>query len=51
LKDSNIASLRLEVVTDFDTSIACEKLDELFLDVSLSKVCETLISLMIFLSQ
>jgi hypothetical protein len=54
VKDLYIASLRIEVVADLDASIACEELDELkraFLEVSVSKVCETLFSPMIFLPQ
>jgi len=50
----DIASLGLEVVADFDAGITCEQPDELrkiFLEVSLKKICETLLSLMIFLSQ
>jgi hypothetical protein len=54
VKDLDVASLRLEVVADLDASVACEELDELqrvVLNVSVGKICETLISLMIFLSQ
>jgi hypothetical protein len=52
VKDLDIACLRIEVVTDLDVSIACEELDELkraFLEVSLRKFSETLVSPMIFL--
>ena len=54
VKDLDITSLRIKAVADHDASIACEELDELkgaFLLVSLSKVCERLISPMIFLPQ
>jgi hypothetical protein len=47
----DIDSLRVEVVADFIATIACEELDELKSEVSLSKFCEALASPMIFLTQ
>ena len=54
MNNLDIACLRIEVFADLDARIACEELDELkkaFLEVSLSKVCETLFSPKIFLPQ
>ena len=56
MNDLDVASLRLEVVADFDANIACEELDELkraisVSEVRISNVREKLISPMIFPSQ